>query len=94
MQPTSNGKSSAVSRSFLYHLPNRFRGAAFQCFHTELDLLVCHWLTKHNAKTKVVITTEKAGRKVTAAVAVDATAIDVETSGDILRESVFNGGHG
>jgi hypothetical protein len=49
---------------------------------------------ENNALTEVIITTEKVRRIVGAEAAVNAAAIDVETAWYILRETVFNIGHG
>lgn len=55
-------------------------GAALQGFHAELDLRICHGLTKDDAETKVIIAAEKFRGGAATAVAEDAAAIDIKTA--------------
>jgi hypothetical protein len=78
----------------LNDLPNRLSRAAFEGLHTELKLRICYRLTENDAVTQVVITAEEIRSVTSAQITVSAAVIDVETSGGILRETVFNVGHG
>jgi hypothetical protein len=75
-------------------LPNRFCGAVLQSFDAKLDLRICHRLTENNALAEVVVTAEEIGRIVGAETTVGAAAIDIKATRGVLRETVFNVGHG
>lgn len=80
--------------SFIVRLADRFSRATAEGVHAELDFPLGHGLAKNEALTDVVIATEKIGSQVAAEVAIGAAVIDIETAGCVLRETVFDVGHG
>lgn len=72
---------------------NRLGRAAFKSFKAQGDLFLGHWLPKDEALADVVVPTEMIGSGGRAEAAVGAGGIDVETSGDVLRQAIEDIGH-
>lgn len=75
-------------------LANRLGRAAFDGIAAEGDLFLGRGLAENESLADAVVAAEKSRRIATAGVAVDAGGIDVEASGDVLREAIKDVGHG